>query len=265
MAGSMVYRLPVADAATPHMSAFRQAMRDMQGIWDNRGYNYIAGFHGIPNWHCWHTQFSRRTPLQPRLFLPWHRAYLLRFERMLQDRVPGVAVPWWDWTRTRSIPSAYAARRVGNQANPLYSARIWVPTVRPRIDRRTQRWPGRNPLVRLPTDNEVAWVLDDPEWASFSDLLENLHNLVHNWVGGDMLNQETAAWEPLFWAHHCMIDRIWYLWQVRYGNGGIPRDILDLELIPFGQRTRDVLDVQRLGYEYAASATQIPVGGGGNG
>jgi tyrosinase len=77
-----------------------------------------------------------------------------------------------------------------------------------------------------------------------------------------MLNQETAAWEPLFWAHHSMVDRIWYLWQVRWGNGGIPRDLLDLELIPFGQRMRDVLDVQRLGYEYAASATQIPVGGG---
>jgi tyrosinase len=264
MAGSMVYRLPVADATASHMITFRRAMGEMQGIWDNRGYNYIAGFHGLPNWYCWHTQANRRTPLQARLFLPWHRAYLLRFERMLQDRVPGVSVPYWNWVRVRDIPSAYAARRIDNQANPLYSARVWVPTARPRIDKRTRRSPGSDPRVRLPDQRAVDWVLNESDWATAADLLENVHNTVHNWVRGDMLNQETAAWEPLFWVHHSMVDRIWSIWQVRYGNGGIPRDLLDLELIPFGQRTRDVLDVQRLGYEYAASATEIPIGGGGN-
>jgi tyrosinase len=53
-----------------------------------------------------------------------------------------------------------------------------------------------------------------------------------------------------------MIDRLWYLWQVRHGNR-IPHDLLDLELIPFGKSVRDVLDVQRLGYEYAVAATPI--------
>ncbi len=32
------------------------------------------------------------------MFLPWHRAYLYFFELALQDRVPEVAIPWWDWT-----------------------------------------------------------------------------------------------------------------------------------------------------------------------
>ena len=69
----------------------------------------------------------------------------------------------------------------------------------------------------------------------------------------------TAAYDPIFFAHHCMIDRLWYLWQVRHGNGGIPQATLNLELIPFGKRVRDVLDTQTLGYEYAASATEVPV------
>jgi len=28
----------------------------MMEISDNRGYNYIAGFHGVPGWYCWHHQ-----------------------------------------------------------------------------------------------------------------------------------------------------------------------------------------------------------------
>jgi tyrosinase len=69
----------------------------------------------------------------------------------------------------------------------------------------------------------------------------------------------TAAYDPIFFAHHCMIDRLWYLWQVRHGNSRIPSDLLDLSLIPFGKTFRDVLDVQRLGYEYAATAKEIPI------
>ena len=31
-------------------------------------------------------------------FCPWHREYLLRFERALQGEVPGVTLPYWDWS-----------------------------------------------------------------------------------------------------------------------------------------------------------------------
>lgn len=37
-----------------------------------------------------------------RLFFPWHRAYLYRFEQALQDQVSDVTIPWWDW-RTKKI------------------------------------------------------------------------------------------------------------------------------------------------------------------
>jgi tyrosinase len=265
MAGSMVYRLPADDPDSQHMALFRQAMGNAEAIADNRGYNYIAGFHGAPGWYCWHHQISRRTPLQARLFLPWHRAYLWWLEQALQDQVEGVALPWWDWTSIQRVPRAYALRRVDGEPNPLSATRARVPAATPPINRRTRRAPGRNPFARLPTPQEIADVLDDTDWASFSDRLEDFHDAVHGWVGGDMGDVTTAAYDPVFFAHHCMIDRVWYLWQVRHGNGGIPSDLLDLELIPFGKRTRDVLDVQRLGYEYAASATVVPVGGGDHG
>jgi tyrosinase len=271
LAGSMVYRLPVRGAGAPHMALFRQAMAAAEALSDNRGYNFIAGFHGAPGWYCWHHQVSPRTPVQARLFLPWHRAYLWWLEQALQDRVEGAALPWWDWTAVPRIPRAYTYRTVDGEPNPLRGTRAQVPSARPPINRRTRRAPGRNPFARLPTAAEISspdtgsGVLEDPDWASFSDRLENFHDAVHGWVGGDMGDVTTAAFDPIFFAHHCMIDRVWYLWQVRHGVRRISPRLLDLELIPFGKRVRDVLDVQALGYEYAASATEIPVTGAANG
>jgi tyrosinase len=271
VAGSMVYRLPVGDVAAAHMASFRQAMAAAQALSDNRGYNFIAGFHGAPSWYCWHHQISRRSRLQARLFLPWHRAYLWWLEQALQDRVEGVALPWWDWTTVRRIPAAYAGRRVDGVANPLYASRAYVPTARPPINHRTRRAAQANPASLLPRPRDVSnprtggGVIEDPDWPSFSDRLENFHDAVHGWVGGDMGDVTTAAFDPIFFAHHCMIDRVWYLWQVRHGVRRISPRLLDLELIPFGKRVRDVLDVQALGYEYAASATEIPVTGAANG
>jgi tyrosinase len=256
MAGSMVYRQRTAAPTAAHIALFQQAMGELEAITDNRGYNHIAGFHGAPDWYCWHHQFSRRTPVQARLFLPWHRAYLWWLEQALQDRRAGVALPWWDWTRTRQLPAAYRPRTIDGRPNPLYATRARVPSATPPINRQTRRRPGALPGVTLPTPEEVAALYDDTDWASFSDRLEDFHDRVHGWVGGDMGDVTTAAYDPVFFAHHCMIDRIWYLWQVRNG-AGMPRALLDLPLTPFGKRVRDVVDVHQLGYEYAGTATEI--------
>lgn len=263
MAGSMVYRLRVGDAEAAHMVTFRRAMAMAEGISDNRGYNYVAGFHGAPGWWCWHHQFSRRVAVQARLFLPWHRAYLWYLEQMLQQLLPDarVGLPWWDWTVDARVPSAYDASQIDGAANPLYQTRALVPSARPPIDRLTVREPGGNPQARLPVLGDVNRLLGIAEWASFSDFLENFHDDVHGWVGGDMGDVTTAAYDPIFFAHHCMIDRLWAMWQDRNGNGNVPNELLDLPLQPFGKTFRDVLNVQSLGYEYGATATEVPVDG----
>lgn len=259
MAGSMLYRLRVDEPDAPHMATFRDALARAKQIRDNRGYDFIAGFHGAPGYYCWHHQISRRTSLQARLFLPWHRAYLWHLEQALQDLVAGVALPWWDWTRDRRIPTAYAEAEVAGGPNPLFSTHVSLPRTDPPIDRDTQRDPGGNPQARLPTERQVAALLDEGDWATFNDDLEQLHDEVHVWVGGDMSDIITAAYDPIFYAHHGMIDRIWSLWQVRHGDGGVPEELLDLPLRPFGKTFREVLAVQALGYEYAASAADVPL------
>jgi Polyphenol oxidase middle domain len=58
-----------------------------------------------------------------------------------------------------------------------------------------------------------------------------------------------------------MIDRIWWLWQARNGNGNIPSDLLDEVLAPFNVQVRDVLNVHDLGYDYAAAQSVVTIGG----
>ncbi|KAJ5890227.1 hypothetical protein N7504_011037 [Penicillium tannophilum] len=47
--------------------------------------------------------------------------------------------------------------------------------------------------------------------------IEYLHNNIHGWVGGDlnghMSQIPVASFDPMFWLHHCNIDRIFALWQ----------------------------------------------------
>ena len=57
----------------------------------------------------------------------------------------------------------------------------------------------------------------------------------------------TAAFDPIFWAHHAMIDRVWYLWQLRHGTTNIPPHYAGKTLAPFGMTVAQVLDVNTLG------------------
>jgi tyrosinase len=152
---------------------------------------------------------------------------------------------------------------VNRQPNPLFSFHMAVPTARPPINRQTARRPG--PIDDLPDQDAVNTALtDNTDFASFTDAVEgDLHDNVHVWVGGDMAQVPVAAYDPIFWSHHAMVDRLWWLWQVRNGNGNMPPDLLDVVLAPFTFKVRDVLNINALGYDYAAAQTVVPIGGGG--
>ncbi|SOR76974.1 Tyrosinase [Streptomyces chartreusis NRRL 3882] len=48
------------------------------------------------------TDDGERTGHRSPSFLPWHRRFLLEFERALQSVDPSVALPYWDWSVDRS-------------------------------------------------------------------------------------------------------------------------------------------------------------------
>jgi tyrosinase len=229
--------------STAQLADFRSAISQAQAISDDRGYQYWAGIHGLPlPIYCQH---------HTHLFLPWHRAYLYFFEKNLQDRVPGVTLPWWNWIGQSALPEPYAAKRAGGNANPLYDSPI-QPSARdePRI-KRTERQTGKDGV--LPSQQHVDAALANPDFFTFQTQLSSIHDGVHMWVGGTMGDVYVAAYDPIFFAHHCMIDRLWYLWQLEHPGAQPPANLLDRALPPFPMTVRDTLDISHLGYDYAAT------------
>ncbi|MGW1074388.1 tyrosinase family protein [Streptomyces sp. NPDC002537] len=178
-------------------------------------------------------------------FFPWHRRYLLEFERDLQAIDPDVTLPYWDWTVDQSPTSPLWAddfmggtgRKSDGQvmSGPFaYAAGNWTVNVGVTEEKFLMRDLGRpgDPVV-LPTRRELANAVDDPvydtaPWDStvttggFRNKMEGWtvgadrgwtnHNRVHLWVGGQMTGG-TSPNDPVFWLHHTFIDLVWARWQ----------------------------------------------------
>lgn len=54
MANGIVLRKSADALSAVELTALRDSYQRMQGISDNRGYNYYAGLHGVPGQYCWH-------------------------------------------------------------------------------------------------------------------------------------------------------------------------------------------------------------------
>lgn len=264
------WRRSVEKLSPDQLGHVREAYRWAESITDDRGYQTQAGIHGLPlPISCKHSndqQFAN-------LFLPWHRAYLYFFERALRDGVATVAQPWWDWTHpsaaNEGIPGAYADARADGDPNPLHSVQIndvaMAQAQQAGIDlpAQVQRDPGL-PGSRLPTTGDVENVLAIPDFFTFSHVLEDLHGTVHGYVGGrtgHMSQVPLAAYDPIFWAHHSMIDRLWRMWQLRHPPPDFTADFLNTALPPFPMTVAQTLDVRALGYDYASGGSSVQVNG----
>ncbi|MEA2217961.1 MAG: tyrosinase [Solirubrobacteraceae bacterium] len=244
------HRRNVRTLTPGQLASFRKAIAASQEIGDDRGYQAWAGIHGLPlPISCTHNS---------ELFLPWHRAYLYFFEKTLQDRVPGVTLPWWNWTTRHGdgLPPAYtSAKSADGTPNPLRVSPIQKSGREPGGPSKTTRAPGADGAPPLPALADVERVLALGDFLDFQSQLEDIHNGVHVWVGGTMGDIATAAYDPIFWAHHAMIDRIWRLWQLRHTGSRPPRALLGRALAPFGVTVRDTLSTTALGYDYAVTTS----------
>jgi hypothetical protein len=211
-------------------------------------------------------------------FLAWHRAYISVTERKIRE-ISGDAsftYPYWNWSSDRRIPAAYA-----KAGSPLANA---------------VRFARSSPLGL--TDGEVAYRPDDPVLKklgvvalgskffeaktggdipfSFGGIARpNLNNVfgnnalegtphgpVHNYVGGggDMSDFETAGRDPIFFAHHGNLDRLWETWRAMPGNKATEPSVDAfgrhsfvfkwLDGAPIEVPMSDILDTTKLGYTY---------------
>jgi tyrosinase len=248
MPAQLSLRKNVDNLSATDLKILRQGYTKLQDLLDNRGYNFLAGLHGVPSWYCHAPGF---------LFLPWHRAYLYTFEQYLKDMAPSATVPWWDWSsdtsHTFGMPKAFSdLSDDSGQRNPLLNSRINAPLADPPTVRFTERSTGQPSL--LPTPERVQdLILRSTDFMDLTGRLDDTHNQIHQWVGSDMATRAYAAYDPIFFSHHAMVDRIWYLWQIQHGLNTIPVELLDAVLPPFNLKVADVLDITRLGYDYSAA------------
>ncbi|MBL8165141.1 MAG: tyrosinase family protein [Anaerolineae bacterium] len=178
-------------------------------------------------------------------FLPWHRQFILEFERDLQSALgnPDFGLPYWDWAADSSLaPTAMSVWQLDllgpngtSEAgrNPVLSGEFrrgqWVIVPsgpgQPTFLERTFAQDTPSLPNQAGVDAALALTLyDTPPFNqtstnSFRNQLEGwvgpqrLHNNVHVWVGGSM-SPLTSPNDPVFFLHHCNVDRIWAQWQL---------------------------------------------------
>lgn len=161
-------------------------------------------------------------------FLPWHRAFLLHYERELQKTHPHVALHYWreDQVSDVFVRTFMGANTIGfgevnvdfgaaADGNPLWGWNIGgVALHRNATDRSNLSWCKLQSSVISPTDYRSPL-------NNFSNGLEgNPHNAGHGWVGGWMGDCRTSPRDPIFFLFHCDIDRLWAQWQWKHNRFG---------------------------------------------
>lgn len=235
-------------------------------------------------------------------FLPWHRKYLQVYEEALQNISgdPNLSLPYWDWLKDGLLSEPGAAliwTEQGVGGNGVLQEGWGV------VDGPFAKWPlvhngGSKPDIlqrqlatytqSLPTEKAREEMMslttydqepfdDFRELKTFRNFLEGwfpssdgsrMHNQVHVWVGGSML-PGTSPNDPIFYLHHCFVDKLWADWQIeqlkKYKDiassyqphkDGPKGHNLDDPMFPWDKedqsRTtiRDVLDHHQLGFRY---------------
>jgi tyrosinase len=254
---------------------------------DPTSWLYQAAVHGtevpspLAEWNqCTHNTW---------FFVSWHRIFLYYFEQIVRSVIQDLhgaeaaenwALPYWNYCRGgefATLPEAFREKtRADGSRNPLYVAE-------------------RDPLVNAGGELEPAAVesgkaLARPRFigrAEFGGRREKVtqfgeetsrgvfegtpHGTVHDGVGGRggwMSNILTAGKDPIFWLHHCNLDRIWSQWLAQGGGRENPPEsswldqsfeFYDAEKKRVSKTCGDVVETEALDYKYD-SVDGVPTG-----
>ena len=70
-------------------------------------------------------------------------------------------------------------------------------------------------------------------FASFQSALNGPHGSVHVRTGGQMGSVPRAGFDPIFYFHHCNVDRLWWNWQQSHPGAAMPASEATHPLDPF--------------------------------
>jgi polyphenol oxidase len=221
-------------------------------------------------------------------FFAWHRAYLYFHETILGTLIgdPSFALPYWDWDSCKDDPNDTTGR------NRFPGEVYGFPTdIAPNPLFDTTRAAGKDD--RIPTfvvgPTSMNAILGAKSFSDFGGsgneelpvfaqsanapqqagtLEAGPHGMVHLWTTdpknfsglADMGMLAAAAFDPVFFAHHANIDRLWSKWVAMAGHANPSNDrwlnqqpfyFYDKAQIWTGIVISQVIDSeQSLGYRY---------------
>jgi len=202
-------------------------------------------------------------------FIAWHVPYLFEYERLLNlyNRSTDksfLPLPYFDISEQQNVDYTFLSSRLitilyENEyitlRNPLAHATFYPNGVKTPIQ--------RNGFLQASTPKEFKQLktirrqlydtLHAETYEEFSSQvvstlkqyqpygyvpLETPHNSIHNIIGGkggNMTSVEISAFDPIFWLHHCNMDRFFYTWlkNVGYDSKVFSVNSLNATLAPF--------------------------------
>ncbi|MGH9189943.1 MAG: tyrosinase family protein [Acidimicrobiales bacterium] len=174
-------------------------------------------------------------------FLPWHRELVNRFEALLQQVDPDIALPYWDWTEDPraagdgqggtvdlsddalmgTMSGAMSGVLAGFHNGGLLAGSREAtgdPADPPRIVER-DAGPG---APAVDSDATIiaagAALAQAQQWTAFQLALESAHDTAHGYVGGDIGALHAAFEDPFVFLLHANVDRLFAMWQTTPGQ-----------------------------------------------
>jgi tyrosinase len=231
------------DPWDPVTLAYALAVRAMQSPdrppSDPTSWVYQAAVHAVRGATEPPDEFLHQCQHNTWFFLPWHRIYLLWFERIIRsivkdlDEIPADvreswALPYWNYEGgqgTAALPPAFRERELPDgSANPLFvnerNEEMNEGQELPSLSITAGLAMAETEFAEEPRARalsgfggwETDWHHGDEGLGIPGELEVTPHGSVHSDVGGFMGGFATAGLDPLFWLHHCNIDRLWEVW-----------------------------------------------------
>ncbi|KAL7753342.1 hypothetical protein RI367_001117 [Sorochytrium milnesiophthora] len=214
------------------------------------------------------------TPHGDPRFLPWHRVMLAMYEDQLRQIDPTVVIPYWGWDEDSNSPEQspvfnadlYGSSDPQKQCIPDGPFRFgtFVSGSQPdnAINMKQEYCVARgfnkaDHASRFTSTAVLAQLINQaPTFSNFSLQMEiNPHGQAHTWVGGDMAQRRSPN-DPLFFAHHAFIDKL-------YGDFQDARQLpYDRQAYTWVSRAVSLTDTL-LPFTWNADESAVAAGGGG--
>ncbi|RKP22232.1 hypothetical protein SYNPS1DRAFT_5890, partial [Syncephalis pseudoplumigaleata] len=151
-------------------------------------------------------------------FFPWHRAYLMEFQRLLRSIDPSIVIPYWDWAYDSQAPEmapVWQSSWYGGSGRPGDSCVVdgQFASYRPYYPEQRclrRQWDGGDKIYAYYSPEALRQLISEPvAYDVFRERLEAVpHGQVHVSIGWDMLTMYSPN-DAIFFLHHAFVDKLW--------------------------------------------------------